>query len=42
VGLIAMATHGRSGLWHLILGSTTESVLHHATCPLLLVRATEE
>jgi nucleotide-binding universal stress UspA family protein len=42
VGLIAMATHGRSGLRHLILGSTTESVLHHATCPLLLVRAAEE
>ena len=42
VGLIAMATHGHSGLRHLIFGSTSESVLHQATCPVFVVRAAEE
>jgi nucleotide-binding universal stress UspA family protein len=38
VDLIAMATHGREGLNRLVHGSTTESVLHHAPCPMLVVR----
>ena len=42
VDLIAMATHGRSGLNRLIHGSITESVLHHAPCPMLIVRADVE
>ena len=33
---IAMATHGRSGLKRLILGSTAELVVRHATVPVLL------
>jgi nucleotide-binding universal stress UspA family protein len=37
-GLIAMATHGRSGLGRLVLGSVATSTLHQATAPLLLVR----
>lgn len=37
-GLIAMATHGRSGLRRALLGSTAEHVLHNARVPLLLVR----
>jgi nucleotide-binding universal stress UspA family protein len=37
--LIAMATHGRSGLSRWVLGSVTEKVLRHATVPLLIVRA---
>jgi nucleotide-binding universal stress UspA family protein len=36
--LIAMATHGRSGLNRLLHGSITESVLHRAPCPMLIVR----
>jgi len=40
--LIAMATHGRSGLNRFLLGSIAEKVLRGATNPLLLVRATEE
>ena len=36
--LIAMTTHGRSGLARLALGSITERVIHTATAPLLLVR----
>ena len=37
--LIVMTTHGYSGVKHLLLGSTTEAVLRHATCPVLSVRA---
>ena len=39
--LIAMATHGRSGLNRFLLGSVTEKVLRGTVNPLLLVRATE-
>jgi nucleotide-binding universal stress UspA family protein len=35
--LIAMATHGRTGLSHLLLGSVAERVLHRARVPVLLV-----
>jgi nucleotide-binding universal stress UspA family protein len=37
---IVMATHGRSGLARLVLGSTTDGVLRHGTQPLLVVRPT--
>ncbi len=36
VGLIAMATHGRSGLTKLLRGSVAERVLRHSRRPLLL------
>ena len=36
--MIAMATHGRSGLSRWVLGSVAEKVLHAAPVPLLLVR----
>jgi nucleotide-binding universal stress UspA family protein len=39
--LIAMATHGRSGLARWMLGSVTDKVLHAAANPLLVVRAGE-
>jgi nucleotide-binding universal stress UspA family protein len=39
--LIAMATHGRSGLNRWMLGSVTEKVLRGCENPLLLVRASE-
>jgi nucleotide-binding universal stress UspA family protein len=38
VDLIVMATHGRTGLPHLLLGSVAEKVVRHAPCPVLLVR----
>ena len=38
--LIIMATHGYSGVKHVLLGSTTESVLRHANCPVLSIRST--
>lgn len=40
--LLAMATHGRSGLNRFMLGSVAEKVLRGTANPLLLVRATEE
>jgi len=39
--LTVMATHGRGGLAHFVLGSITERVLREARTPLLCVRAPE-
>ena len=39
--LIIIATHGRTGLKHLLLGSTAERVVRHAPCPVLTVRERE-
>ncbi len=38
IDLIAMSSHGRSGLERWALGSVTERVLHRAPCPVLVVR----
>ena len=38
VGLIAMATHGRTGLRRLIMGSVAERVVRRSSFPVLLVR----
>ncbi|MBI2998074.1 MAG: universal stress protein [Deltaproteobacteria bacterium] len=40
--LIAMATHGRSGVQRWLLGSVADKVLHAAANPLLLVRPANE
>jgi universal stress protein A len=42
VDLIVMATHGRTGLSHILLGSVAEKVLRHAPCPVLTVRQREQ
>jgi nucleotide-binding universal stress UspA family protein len=36
--LIVMATHGRTGLSRLFLGSVAENVIRHAPCPVLSFR----
>lgn len=36
--LIIISTHGRTGLKHVLLGSTAERVVRHARCPVLVVR----
>jgi nucleotide-binding universal stress UspA family protein len=38
-GLIAMCSHGRSGVRRWVLGSVTETVVRHAGDPVLVVRA---
>jgi nucleotide-binding universal stress UspA family protein len=40
--LIAMTTHGRTGLGRLVFGSVAESVLTHATVPMLLIHAADD
>ena len=36
--LIIIATHGRTGLSHVLMGSTAERVVRHAPCPVLTLR----
>jgi nucleotide-binding universal stress UspA family protein len=38
VDLIIISTHGYTGLNHALLGSTTERVVRHAPCPVLVLR----
>ena len=38
VDLIVMGTHGRTGLDHMLLGSTAEKVVRQSTCPVLTIR----
>lgn len=37
--VIVLATHGRTGLAHVLLGSVAESVVRTAPCPVLTVRS---
>ncbi len=41
IDMIVMATHGLSGLSHILFGSTTEKVVRKSTCPVLTVRHPE-
>lgn len=36
--LIVMATHGRSGLSHVLMGSTAEQIIRKASCPVLTLK----
>jgi nucleotide-binding universal stress UspA family protein len=38
IDLIVMTTHGRTGFRRWVLGSVTEKVMRHATCPVLVVQ----
>src|SRR5690606_29410704 len=38
VDLIVIATHGRTGLSHLVMGSVAERVVRTAPCPVLTIR----
>jgi len=39
VDLIVIGTHGRTGIDHLLFGSTAEKVVRKAPCPVLTVRS---
>jgi nucleotide-binding universal stress UspA family protein len=41
IDLIVIATHGRSGLGHVLLGSVAERIVREAPCPVLTVRNRE-
>lgn len=42
VDLIVIASHGRTGLGRMLFGSTAESVVRHAPCPVLVVKPPSE
>lgn len=41
VDLIVLGTHGRTGIEHVIVGSTSERVVRRSTIPVLVVRNTD-
>jgi nucleotide-binding universal stress UspA family protein len=38
IDLVVMATHGRTGVSHLVLGSVAEHVVRESVCPVLTLR----
>jgi nucleotide-binding universal stress UspA family protein len=40
--LMAMGSHGRTGVRRFLMGSVSRQVLDHATCPVLIVRIPEQ
>jgi universal stress protein A len=36
--IIVIGSHGRTGLSHVLIGSVAETVVRHASCPVLVVR----
>ena len=40
IDLIVLATHGRTGLKHLLMGSVAENVVRSSTCPVMTIRGT--
>jgi nucleotide-binding universal stress UspA family protein len=42
VDLIVIASHGRTGLGRILFGSTAESIVRHAPCPVLVVKPNQE
>ena len=42
IDLIVMASHGRTGLAHFWLGSTTEKVIRSVHCPVLVIRPSSQ
>jgi nucleotide-binding universal stress UspA family protein len=38
VDMIVVATHGHSGVEHMLFGSTADRIVRHARCPVLTIR----
>lgn len=41
-GLIAMGSHGQTGILRLMMGSVSRKVADHAKCPVLIARIPDE
>lgn len=41
IDLIVVSTHGRTGILHVLIGSTAERIVQHAPCPVLTVKTPE-
>lgn len=41
IGMIVMATHGRTGLSHMMLGSVAEKTIRQSSVPTLIIPSTE-
>ena len=41
IDLIVISSHGRTGIGRMLFGSTAESVVRHAHCPVLVVKPKE-
>lgn len=42
IDLIVIATHGRTGILHTLLGSVAEKVIRYAKCPVMVVTPREQ
>jgi universal stress protein A len=42
IDLVVVSTHGRTGLQHVLIGSTAERIVQHAPCPVLVVKNPEK
>jgi universal stress protein A len=40
--MIVIATHGRTGIFHTLLGSVAEKVIRYSKCPVLVISQTDE
>ena len=40
--MIVIATHGRTGVFHTLLGSVAEKVIRYSKCPVLVISPQEE
>ena len=36
--LVVVASHGRKGINRFLMGSVSHAIVHHATCPVLVLR----
>ncbi len=41
IDLLIVSTHGRTGLQHVLIGSTAERIVQHAPCPVLVIKNPE-
>jgi nucleotide-binding universal stress UspA family protein len=42
IDMVAMSTHGRTGLSHIMLGSTTEAIVRKTSLPVFVIRSNKE